>query len=206
MAFHEIQFPTSISRGSSGGPRRFTDIVTLRSGHEERNSIWLNSRRIYDAGLGLRDINDVYDALAFFEGRRGRLHGFRWKDWSDYKSGKPGDAITDTDQTIGTGDGSVVDFQLVKSYDSVNPYSRDIKKPVASTIEIALDGISTSAFSVDTTTGIVTMDSPPGVGVSVSAGFEFDVPVRFDTEELLINVDTFMAGTVPAIPIIEVRK
>jgi len=210
MAFHEVQFPTTVSRGSSGGPRRMTDIVTLRSGYEFRNSLWANSRRTYNAGLGLRNLNDLYEAIEFFEARRGRLHGFRWKDWADYKSGAPTDVITNTDQIIGTGDGSNAVFQLSKSYSaSSNPYSRVIAKPIVSSLTVAVNGTSKTGwgtdYSVDSTTGIITFNSPIANTLPVTAGFEFDVPVRFDQDEIMVNVELFSAGQVPDISIIEVR-
>ena len=91
MTFDNIRFPTSISRGSSGGPERRTDVVTTASGREERNARWANSRRRYDAGFGVKSLDDIHAVIAFFEERRGRLHAFRWKDHADFKSGAPGD-------------------------------------------------------------------------------------------------------------------
>lgn len=209
MAFHEVQFPTGISKGSSGGPRRMTDIVTLRSGFEQRNSIWTHSRRSYNAGLGLHDIKDLYSAVEFFEARRGRLHGFRWKDWADYKSKDPISAVTSTDIQIGVGDNSETDFQLVKTYSaSSNSYTRTIKKPVSGTVKVALDGsLQTEGvdYDVDYTTGIITFDAAPGSAVVVTAGFEFDVPVRFDQDQIVVNVEQFNAGSVPDIDVLEIR-
>lgn len=207
MAFHEVQFPTGISKGSSGGPRRMTDVVTLRSGFEQRNAIWQHSRRSYNAGLGLQDIRDLYEALEFFEARRGKLHGFRWKDWADYKSKDPITATSATDITIGVGDANETSFQLVKTYsDGAGSYTRPIKKPVAGTVKVALNGVvQTSGWTVDTTTGIITFSSAPGASVSVTAGFEFDVPVRFDQDQIMVNVEQFNAGAVPDIDILEIR-
>jgi hypothetical protein len=209
MAFHEVQFPNDISRGSSGGPERRTDIVTLRSGYEQRNTIWQHSRRKYDAGLGLREINDLYAVINFFEGRMGRLHGFRWKDWADYRSDAPGTATTSLDVNIGTGTGSLTTFQLVKRYTSGSQtYVRTITKPVSDTVKIALGGVvqtETTNYNVDYTTGIVTFLTAPTAGLAVTAGFEFDVPVRFDTDFINITVDAFEAGSIPSIDIIEIR-
>lgn len=209
MAFHEIQFPTGISRGSSGGPMRMTEVVTLRSGYEQRNTIWADSRRKYDAGLGLQDLKDLYETLEFFEARRGRLHGFRWKDWADYKSLDPITATSATDINIGTGDNSTTTFQLVKNYsDSGGSYTRTIKKPVSGSVKIAVDSsVQTEGidFTVDTTTGIITFTSAPGSGLAVTAGFEFDVPVRFDMDEIIVNVEQFNAGAIPTIDIVEIK-
>jgi len=206
MTFHEIRFPTAISFHSSGGPARKTEIVTLGSGFEERNAVWANSRRRYDVGYGVKTLDDLHSVIAFFEARMARLYGFRLKDFSDYKSCSPGADVTPLDQTIGTGDGSTTTFQLSKTYTSGSAsWQRIIKKPVAATIRVALNGTEQlSGFSVDTTTGIVTFTSAPGAGVSVTAGFEFDTPVRFDTDQLSINLADFAAGEIPSVPIVEI--
>lgn len=209
MAFHEIQFPVSVSRGSSGGPERVTDIVTLRSGYEKRNTIWANSKRSYNAGLGIRDLDDMYKVLEFFEARKGQLHGFRWKDWADYKSVAPGVSISRTDQNIGTGDGLETEFQITKSYsDSEGSYSRTIKKPVSGTVLASVNGSSMTEgldYTVNTTTGIITFTTAPTSGSSVTCGFEFDVPVRFGISALMINVELFNVGSIPDIDIVEIR-
>jgi len=209
MAFHEVRFPAGISRGASGGPERRTEIVTLGSGFEERNQRWADSRRRYDAGYGVRGTDDLYAVIAFFEERRGQLHGFRWKDWSDYKSCAPLEQISATDQVIGAGDGAETDFQLVKIYGGdFAPWTREIKKPVAGTIKIALDGAAQaegSDYTLDATTGIVSFTSAPGNGVEITAGFEFDVPARFDTGRLAVNLEMFSHGDIPNIPIVELR-
>jgi uncharacterized protein (TIGR02217 family) len=211
MAFHEIRFPTTVSVGASGGPERRTDVVLLASGFEERNARWADSRRSYNAGYGIKSLDDIHVVLAFFEERRGRLYGFRYKDHADYKSAAPGDAVTALDQAIGTGDGTTATFNLRKTYGGVHaPYPRLIKKPVAGTVAVAVDGVtaaSGTAYTLDHTTGVVTFlaGSIPAVGQIVTAGFEFDVPVRFDTDKLEINVQSVLAGSIPSIPIIEIR-
>lgn len=206
MTFYETQFPTGISYDVKGGPMRVTDIVTLRSGFEEVNSIWQNSRRKWDAAYGLKDHNDLHTVLSFWEAMGGRRHQFRWKDWADYKSAGPLSATTKDDQNIGTGDGSTVAFQLIKTYvTGAASYIRTIKKPVSGTVKIALDGVNqASGWSVDTTSGIVTFSSAPGAGVAVTAGFEFDVPVRFNSDELSTSLEFYQAGT-SSIDIIEVK-
>lgn len=207
--FHEIRFPTSISFGSSGGPERRTEIVSLASGHEERNSPWAHSRHRYNAGLGARSLDDIHDILGFFEARHGQLYGFRWKDWSDWKSGPPGAAPTAGDQMLGVGDGTVSSFQLKKTYASgLQSYERLISKPVAGSILIAADGVIQTEgpdYVLDSTTGLINFTSPPGAGVQLSSGFVFDVPVRFDTDFLDINLSAFKAGDIPSVPILELR-
>jgi uncharacterized protein (TIGR02217 family) len=210
-SFHDVRFPTGISRRASGGPERRTDVVALASGHEERNSRWAHSRRRYNAGYGIRTLDEIHEVVGFFEERRGRLHGFRWKDHADYKSGPPQSAVDPADQEIGTGDGTTASFQLIKSYgDGGNAYVRPITKPVAGTVRVAVDGAEKADgvdFTVDLQTGIVTFlaGAIPGAAQAVTAGFEFDVPVRFDSDLLTINLDAFAAGQIPDIALVEVR-
>jgi uncharacterized protein (TIGR02217 family) len=211
VSFHEIRFPTSISRGAQGGPERRTDVVVLGSGFEERNSRWADSRRSYNAGYGVTSLNALHEVIAFFEERRGRFHGFRWRDHADWKSSAPGNPTTAVDQVIGLGDGERLMFQLKKIYGSAHaPYARDIKKPVANTVKIAVDGSPKTLgthYTIDIATGLITFESgqAPDVDDAVTAGFEFDVPVRFDTDKLDINLSGFASGAIPNIPIVEIR-
>ncbi len=203
--FVEVQFPPAISMGSLGGPMRQTQIVVFGSGYEARNARWLNSRRSYDVGYGLHSENDIYTVIEFFEARNGRLIGFRFKDWTDYKSCPTGDSISATDQIIGTGAVTPMTFQLQKSYTSGGvTWQRSIKKPVAGTTRVSLNGVEQfSGFTVDTTTGLVSFSSPPGAGVVVRAGFEFDTPTRFDTDKLEINMEQWRASKLQSIPMME---
>jgi uncharacterized protein (TIGR02217 family) len=209
MAFHDIRFPLEIALGTSGGPERRTDIVTLGSGREERNSPWALSRRRYNAGMGLKRLDDIHALIAFFEARHGRLHGFRWKDRADWKSAAPSAAVSPLDQALGQGDGERTSFQLVKTYASGGAsYAREIAKPVAGSIRMAVAGAPMEEgvdYTADPATGLVTFTSPPASGAAVTAGFEFDVPVRFDTDFLDINLAAFEAGSVPDIPVVEIR-
>ena len=207
MAFHETQFPTGISFGARGGPMRRTVIATSGSGFEHRNAQWADSKRSYNAGYGIKTTDQLHTVVEFFEERNGRLHGFRWKDRTDFKSVMPSVPIGFGDQNIGTGDGTATTFQLKKVYGStINPYSRDVKKPVLGTVKVGVNGTElTTGWTVDTTTGIVTFGTAPANGAAVTAGFEFDVPVRFDTDFLEIDYSHFDAGSIPDIPIIEVR-
>ncbi|MCT8159400.1 DUF2460 domain-containing protein [Pseudoruegeria sp. SHC-113] len=208
MAFHEVRFPDDISRGARGGPERRTQIVELASGDEERNASWANSRRRYDVAYGIRRADDLAAVVAFFEARNGRLYGFRWKDWADFKSCLPSQAPSATDQVIGTGDGTMTDFQLVKAYASgAQSWTRTITKPVASSVTVAIDGVEQAAgWSVDITTGLVSFDSAPAAGVSITAGFEFDVPVRFDADALDVRLDLERLGSITSIPLLEIRR
>lgn len=209
MAFDEVRFPTKLSFGSVGGPERRTEIVELTNGFEERNTPWAQSRRRYDAGLSLRSLDDIGELIAFFEARRGQLRGFRWKDWADYKSCPASAGVGFEDQGIGTGDGVATDFRLSKSYASGgSSETRRIAKPAQGTVRVGLQGdelVETVHYTVDYGTGTVTFASAPAVGERVTAGFEFDVPVRFDTDRIQVSVASFQAGEVPQVPVVEVR-
>ncbi len=209
MAFHEVRFPANLSFGSVGGPERRTEIVALASGFEERNTPWAHARRHYDAGVGLRSLDDVERLIAFFEARGGQLHGFRWKDWADYKSCPASRAVDYEDQYLGLGDGVTTAFALRKTYASGGvEYLRPITKPVEGTVKVGIQGNHQAEavhFGVDFTSGIVTFFEPPGEGARVTAGFEFDVPVRFDTDRIAVSVQSFQAGDLPQVPVVEVR-
>lgn len=209
MAFHEIRFPADLSFGSMGGPERRTEIVALTNGFEERNSPWAHSRRRYDAGVGLRSLDDMAALIAFFEARAGQLHGFRWKDWADYKSCAPSEVVAPGDQMIGTGDGRRVEFGLGKLYRSGSEgYLRPVSKPVVGTVRIAVGGVERfegQDYDIDHATGIVVLHKAPMLEAPVTAGFEFDVPVRFDTDHIAVSVSSFQAGDVPQVPVVELR-
>ncbi len=210
MSFHETRFPTNISRGAHGGPERRTDVVVLGSGAEERNSRWADSRRTYNAGYGVRTLDDLHAVIAFFEERRGKLHGFRWHDAADFKSCAPERTPTMLDQTLGTGDGTRTRFDLEKTYGTTfAPYARRITKPVANTVLVAVNGVLDAAANhiVDTTTGTIIFQPGhiPPAGATITAGFQFDVPVRFDTDKLEINLSGFRSGAIPSVPLIEIR-
>jgi uncharacterized protein (TIGR02217 family) len=211
MSFHETRFPTAISRAAHGGPERRTNVVVLGSGAEERNARWADSRRSWNAGYGVKSLNDLHAVIAFFEERRGRLIGFRWRDPMDFKSCPPESTPAALDQQLGTGDGTTAVFQLTKRYGSTfNPWTRDIKKPVAGTVLIAVASVvqtPTADYTVDHATGLVTFQPGhiPAATQAVTAGFEFDVPVRFDTDRLEISIQGFRHGAIPSIPIVEIR-
>ncbi len=208
MGFHEVRFPDNISRGARGGPERRTQIVELTSGDEERNASWANSRRRYDVAYGVRRADDLATVVAFFEARNGRLYGFRYKDWADYKSCLPSQSPSATDQGLGTGDGTAVTFQLAKTYISGSQaWTRPVTKPVAGSVQVALDGAEqATGWSIDTTTGLVSFDAAPGTGVLVTAGFTFDVPVRFDSDTLDVSLDIERLGSITSIPLVEIRR
>jgi uncharacterized protein (TIGR02217 family) len=209
--FHEVLFPLEIAMKSVGGPERLTDVVTLGSGREERNARWAHSRRRFDAGYGVKTFAALAEVVAFFEERRGRLHGFRWRDRLDHSSAASGTAISPLDQVIGTGDGATATYPLVRTYGGVHaPYARPIAKPVAGSVRVAVAGAeqpSGTAFTCDPTTGLVTFlpGHVPAAGATITAGYLFDVPVRFDTDYLEVDYSAFAAGAIPKIPVVEIR-
>ena len=211
-SFHDVRFPLGVSFGATGGPERRNEIVSLTSGREKRNVRFSQSRRHYDAGTGVRSLSDLHDVLAFFEARRGSLHAFRFRDPFDMKSCRPEEAMSAADQAIGTGDGVKTRFALTKSYgEGEDAYRRLIARPVAETLRVAVDGAekaSPADWSFDFATGEVVFapGSVPGVGEAVTAGYEFDVPVRFDAERIAISLTAFKAGQIPSIPLIEVQS
>jgi uncharacterized protein (TIGR02217 family) len=208
--FHEALFPLEAALRSRGGPERRTDIVTLGSGREERNARWADARRRYDAGGGVRSLSDLMAVAAFFEERRGRLFGFRFRDRLDHRSSAAHGPPAPTDQPIGVGTGALAAFQLAKTYgQSFDPWRRAIRKPVAGSVRLAVDGVEKAEgadFTVDASTGVVTFlpGKLPPPGAAVTAGFAFDVPVRFDTDRLDIDLASFEAGEAVSIPLIEI--
>lgn len=207
--FHEVRFPLRLALATTGGPVRRTEIVNLSNGRETRNSRWAHSRHAYDAGSGLRSAADLYEVLEFFEARQGQLYGFRFCDPLDHASAPPEIAVSPLDQRIGTGDGVTAAFPLVKHYgDAGASYARPIAKPVAGSVVVAIDGVeqTAAAFACDVASGIMTFHSGhiPPQGSVVTAGFSFDVPVRFDTDRIDINLSAFRAGRIPAIPLMEI--
>ena len=209
MNFHEVRFPANLSFGAVGGPERHTDIVTLANGFEERNTPWAHSRRRYDAGVAMRSLEDIEVLIAFFEARRGQMFGFRWKDWSDYRSGAPKADPAFDDQIIAIGDDVSHDFQLLKTYRSGEfTYQRPITKPVKGTVRVGIEGEEKQEgvhYDIDETTGIIHFIHPPNDQHRVTAGFEFDVPVRFDIDRIHTSMASFQAGDVPNAPVVEIR-
>jgi len=207
MSFDEVQLPLKLAYGSRSGPQFSTEIITIDGGYERRNQNWSQARRKYDARSGVRSAVDSSLLQAFFQARVGRARGFRLKDWSDYSSAADGTASPQwNDQIIGTGDGTTTAFQLVKNYGSGGiVHQRAIRKPVADSVTIGVNGEQTmSGWSVDTVTGRVTFAEPPAPTYMITAGFLFDVPVRFDTD--LLNMRAEDAQQVKTeIPLMEIR-
>jgi len=198
MTFHEVQFPTDIAYGAQGGPQYSTAVVITASGYEQRNLLWAASRMAWNVATGLKQQAQLDVLIAFFRARKGRAYGFRFKDWSDYQA---------TAQAIGTGDSTTKTFQLVKNYVSGSyGETRTINKPVVGTVVVYLAGVmQSSGWSVDTTTGIVTFVTAPGTGVAVTADYQFDVPVRFDTDSMAATLENVTQSDWQNLPVIEIK-
>lgn len=206
-----VEFPLAVALRATGETRRKTEIVVLGSGREVRNARWADSRRHWDAGSGIRSLDDLDAVVAFFEARRGRLHGFLFRDPLDDRSGPPSAAPTPLDQSLGTGDGTSARFQLAKAYGgALRPWTRAITRPLADTVRVAVAGVEKTRgtdFAVSAEDGGVTFapGAIPPAGASVTAGFCFLVPARFDTDEIRIDLTAFLAGEIPTIPIVELK-
>lgn len=205
MAFHDTRLPPDVERGAQGGPRFKTTIMALSSGLEKRNIDWQQTRGAWDIGYGIQSKEDFKEVIEFFYARQGRAHSFRFKDWADFQIG---DFKTDTPQPIGQGNGNLVNFQVQKRYTSGGfTFQRPITKPVVSTARVFLNGVEQmTGWTLDPLTGILTFSNAPAALVAIQLLCEFDVPARFDTDALDINMETWEAGSIPQIAIVEVKN
>jgi len=208
MGFIEERFPTGISYGSGGGPGFSTRVVESDAGDRQKIRRRSSARRRYAAAEAVKRLSDLVEIMEFYISVGGIANSFRFKDFFDFTTASDHTGThTSTDVTIGTGDGSETEFQLIKVYSLGSfTHTRTITKPVSGTVLASLDDVTTTAFTVDTTTGKITFDSAPGLGVSIKAGFEFDVPVSFDDsidDGIYLSMDQFEEGSIPDVPLIE---
>ncbi len=206
MFFDDVIFPVNLSYGTSGGPEYSTNVVVYNR-HEKRNLNWDKARYRFDAAYAIRTHDELDEVIAIFHVAQGRSHSFRARDALDYKSSGVDHNITPTDQIIGVGDGVTTQFQLKKMYVAGSQSKvRDITKPVDGSVVLAVDGIAkTSGYLVDYKSGLITFDVAPAVDEVITAGFEFHVAVRFDTDFLSQSIDDYNTGSVQ-IPLIEVYE
>ncbi|WP_253299753.1 DUF2460 domain-containing protein [Wolbachia endosymbiont of Chironomus riparius] len=197
MSFTEVRFPENISYGSTGGPEFSTEIVKTHNGYEQRNINWSNARARYNISYGVKSNEQLLELITFFRARKGRAIGFRLKDWLDF---------TTIDQEIGTGNGKQTTFQLIKIYvNSQDKYIRTIKKPVYDTVKIYLNSKEYSEYSVDYSNGKIMFMNPPKKDTIITANFEFDVPVRFDTDYLSTSIDNYGSNSCNNISLVEIK-
>nr|WP_310524006.1 DUF2460 domain-containing protein [Polymorphobacter sp.] len=206
-AFHDVRFPLQLGYGATGGPEFSTQVVVTGSGHEQRNSQWSDARLYYDAGVGVRSEADLTALIAFFRARRGQAHGFRFSDPLDRSSAGAGAEVTATDQLLGVGDGGATRFALVKHYGwPDDAQTRRITRPVAGSVRVAVAGVARSSGWTLGEGGHVDFDVPPAAGAAVTAGFMFDVPVRFAADRIDVSIAGWQAGEMPSVPLVEVRE
>lgn len=198
MDFAETQFPTDIAYGSSGGPVFSTEVVVGHNGSERRNQSWSQARARYNLGSGIKTPEQMAALIAFFRARAGRATGFRFKDWSDFVG---------LNQPLGIGNGTRRQFPLVKRYsDGGQQQLRPITKPVHGSVTIYANGVAVSeGVSVNPTNGVVTFTIAPAAGITLTADYEFDVPVRFDTDHLDVALEDVGTQNVRDIALIELR-
>ena len=199
-SFHEVRLPLALAFSAQGGPERRTDIVALASGGEARNAVWSGSRRRWELGGAITKIEALHELVAFFEARRGRLHGFRFRDVLDDRSVAPGEPVSAADQTLGFGDGAEIVFPLIKTYGDTE---RRIFKPVPGSVRVAINGQEVGDAVVSSADGTVRFQKAPEIGAIITAGFLFDVPVRFDSDQLETSLEAFGAGRAGQVPIME---
>jgi uncharacterized protein (TIGR02217 family) len=215
MAFHEVQFPSDISYGSRGGPGFKTEVTALDSGAEQVVQKWSTPRRQYNVKYGIKNKSMISSLLAFYIARAGAANGFRFKDHTDFTTAADGrSAYAMTDVLIGVGDGATTSFQLKKLYTSGSQTgTRNITKivSVASVPKalVAKAGVlASSGYTINVNTGILLFSTPPAAAVQVTAGFEFDVPVRFDEEAdrlLSVSHDDFDIDSAESIMVVEIK-
>ena len=197
-SFHEVRFPVDIAYGSVGGPEYSTDVIVTHGGYEKRNINWEAPRNLYNVAYGVQSQSQLDVLVAFFRARKGKAYGFRFKDWGDYQA---------LNQQIGVGDGDEVNFQLVRNYESgVNSESRMISKPVENTVSVYIDDVlQASGWTLEANTGIITFDTAPDVAAIIKADFEFDVPVRFDTDRLSVTLEDYGTYSLSEVLLVELR-
>lgn len=199
--FHDVRFPMRLARGATGGPERRTEILTLASGKEVRNSVWASARRRWDVGGAISDLASLYELISFFEARQGRLFGFRFRDPMDHSSAVPATEIGPEDQVLGTGDDVMTRFSVIKDYGGTQ---RVIPKPVEESLRVSLDGVELSiGWSFDPITSEIVFDVPPDSHAIVTAGYEFDCRVRFESDQLTGIIEAFGAGRVASVGLVE---
>lgn len=206
MAFHDVRLPDEVERGAMGGPSFKTTVLGMSSGHEQRNLDWSEHRHRWDVAYGIETKSGYSSVKAFYNARRGRGHGFRFKDWGDYQVGS---SVGPVIETIGVGTGAQTAFQITKTYEASgpDPYIRRITRPVSGTVRVFKDAVEQFAgFTVNVSTGVITFSVAPGAAVVIGVICEFDVPVRFDTDQFNLELTWEEAGSIGSLPICELRE
>ena len=211
MSVNLVQFPLAVSEWQKS-VTYMTDIIAGRNGQEVRNAIWQDPLLAFNAAFSVKTYADVQSLVTFFHAMRGREQAFLVKDWADFE-------ISDWTQSSNTANGTRTTFQLVKRYtqtigDTSSTYVRTIRNPKINSVTAQVNGVAATISSVSLSTGIVTLQSAPSNGQSVTFKCtEFYVPVRFDIDELPVEMLNYWVASganksnvqIPDIPLREVR-
>jgi uncharacterized protein (TIGR02217 family) len=193
--FDDVRLPIDIERGATGGPGFQTTVITLANGDESRNQEWEASRDKFNIGYGIQKRADMEAVYSFFMARRGRARGFRFRNWLDYQV---------KEQAVGIVEGEPTQRQLIRPYSdgAVSTY-RIVTHPVEETLRVYVNNVLTESYTLEDN-GVLVFGADPGN--NVKATFEFDIPARFDNDDLNVQLNTYMEGTFPSIQIIELRQ
>ena len=202
IPFDDVAYPLTLGRDAAASPEFSTSVAVTASGHEYRNALWSDARMRYDVGPGIRSEAELGTLIAFFRARYGPARGFRLRDPFDFSSAAMTGTPSASDQRIGTGDGMASRFRLVKNY---GEQQRRITRPQPGSIRIAAGGVETAAWRYEAG-GWIVFDSAPAAGAPITAGYLFDVPVRFAEDRLDVSGVSFAAGEAPSVALIEIRE
>lgn len=191
MAFHDVVFPDDIAVGAVGGPGFNTTIVSTSSGIERRNINWEEAKGRWNVSFGVKTNAQMRTLIGFFRARFGNAFAFRFKDYIDFQG------LSQPLRSLGSNQ-----YQLTKVYGS-GPYTyqRDITKPISGTVQVYSDG-SPISTTIDHLTGIVTTTDTG----TLTADFEFDVPVRFDNDRMNITTSVVNIHDWDDIVLVEVKE
>lgn len=173
----EIRLDQDIEVGAKARPRYSTDLVQTDGGHEVATERWRYPLFTFEFNLEpgvpnfTEDLEEFIDVFHLAGGRAGR---FLFRHWRDYQA---------VDQLIGEGDGSKTAFQLYRVYvRGALTRRRKITRPVSGTVTVKVNGVVTAATLG--ALGVVTFAAPPANGADITATFDFDIPVRFESDEI----------------------
>lgn len=183
MSYLPVPFPSEIAPEPTGGPSYSTDLASTLSGDEQRNQNWSEARHTYEMSHGIKTARDFKKIGAHFRMAKGRLHMFRVTDWADFECARDEGVLMMITST---------EYQLAKQYGDEPGFlvQRRITRPIVETVEIWKDNVPTTGYTLSAETGRIVFDSAPGASV-LECAFNFDVPCRYDTDQLkaiLVNL------------------
>lgn len=184
-SFIEERLLDEMAYGFSGGPTYNTLITSLRSGVQRRKIQRTRPLHRFAGSFDRREDAVVEQLLDAYHATYGAAVGFRFKNWLDYEA---------TAEVIGVATGALQSLQLIKTYKfgtSANPVP--IRKPVQGEVQLFANG-TPIASTTNTSTGLVTFSAAAGHVISWTG--EFDLPVSFDSDEFVGQIDTYGASTI----------